>query len=431
MSARRRKTGVGRRLLELLKDLLIAALVVVVAVLTILALPRQLLLQMPGLTGALRPVAGVLGFEEAELAYTAPPAEHPLSSAAQPIAVTLRNTAGRRSAQYDFDALDMLNGQLGMFLAQALDSASELQRTEQTEVLDALSRMSVAFCYPDRISPQTAAAWLSVRAPQAQDAQWYILAQEGEAVRLYLVGDGCFTAQTSLPAGMLAAQLESYTTDSSFFAFEDRTGRYETLDALSLITEPSVYKGSFLNPCDARFIASLAGRLGFNPYGDARYVDNSGATHFTETACALSVSAQGVAELNVLSEDPRFAAESAEQTDRIEAARALLAELSGDALGEARLYLRSYREDGGDAVCTFACYLAGVEISEPDGPAEVCFRGAQITSARVRVRTYSVSAVQQELLRSAQAAAITAPGSALRLLYIESSDGQLLVNWKK
>ncbi len=432
MSRRRTGLSFGRRLLELAKDLLIAVLLLVILILAVLALPRQLTTQTPWLAGLLRPVAGLLGFDEAELAYTAPPVQSAVTSAAQPIAVTLRNTAGRHSAQYDFDALDELSGQLGGLLAQALDSAGTPQSAPQAELLDALGRTSIAFCYPGAILPQTTAAWLSVRAPAAEAAQWYVLAQDGDGVRLYLAGERCFSAATGIQAGAFAAQLEPFLPDGSFFAFEDRTGSYDALDALSLISAPPrVQAGAVSNPCDVRFVAAMAGRLGFNPYGDARYVDNAGTTHFTETTCTLSVSAQGTAELTVLAADARFAAGSERESDRIEAARALLMDLSGGAFGDARLYLRSFRETEGGAVCTFSYYLGGIELSEADAPAEVIFSGTQIVSARIRVRTCTRTTDAPELLRPAQAAAIISGGSTLQLIYVETADGQLRVNWKK
>ena len=37
-------------------------------------------------------------------------------------------------------------------------------------------------------------------APEGAAAQWYLLALDGETVRLYLLGDGCYRAQTALLA---------------------------------------------------------------------------------------------------------------------------------------------------------------------------------------------------------------------------------------
>ena len=80
--------------------------------------------------------------------------------------------------------------------------------------------------------------------------------------------------------------------DGSFFAFEDSSGAYKQAAALSLITpQTALVDAIAANPCEARFVASLASSLGFNHYGDAKYIDPAGTTSFTETTrppCALS-----------------------------------------------------------------------------------------------------------------------------------------------
>ena len=104
--ANRKTRGPGRRLLEIGKDLLIAALVLVNLTLAIMCLPSKTLTQTKWLAGALRPFAGLFGLNEAELTYTAPATGSTIVGAAQPLIITLSTEAGRQSAQYDFAALD-------------------------------------------------------------------------------------------------------------------------------------------------------------------------------------------------------------------------------------------------------------------------------------------------------------------------------------
>ena len=106
--ANRKTRGPGRRLLEIGKDLLIAALVLVNLTLAIMCLPSKTLTQTKWLAGALRPFAGLFGLNEAELTYTAPATGSTIVGAAQPLIITLSTEAGRQSAQYDFAALDEL-----------------------------------------------------------------------------------------------------------------------------------------------------------------------------------------------------------------------------------------------------------------------------------------------------------------------------------
>ena len=272
--------GTGRRLLEIGKDVLIVFLVLVNVTLAIMCLPTKTLTQTKWLAGALRPFAGLFGLNEAELTYTAPATGSAFIGAAQPIAVTLSTEAGRQSAQYDFTALDTLYGQYGGLLAQALESAEAPLACPEAEFYNALRAPGAAFCFPGNISPAVLGAWLNVRAPEGADAQWYLLALEGETARLYLLGDGCYRAQTALSAETLAAELSAAVPDGSFFAFESDGAPYRALDPLSLISASSaaVCTGLGTNPCDARFISALATRIGINPYGDARFVGSDGIT---------------------------------------------------------------------------------------------------------------------------------------------------------
>ncbi len=423
-------SGAGRRLLEIGKDILIVLLVLVNVTLAIMCLPTKTLTQTKWLAGALRPFAGLFGLNEAELTYTAPATGSAFIGAAQPVAVTLSTEAGRQTAQYDFAALDTLYGQYGSLLAQALESADAPQACAESEFYKALRGPGAAFCFPGSISPSVLGAWLNVRAPEGEAAQWYLLALEGETAQLYLLGDGCYRAQTALSAETLAAELAA-VPDGSFFAFESDDAPYRALDPLSLISASSaaVCTGLGTNPCDARFISALATRIGINPYGDARFVGSDGTTSFTETGLRLRVSAQGKIELQILQPDDRFQSASADARDRIEAARSLLSSLTGGSYGEARVYLQSYSEDGQSAVCTFGYYLSGIEIA-PRGGVEIRFDGTQITNASVLYRSYTASSTSAPLLPAAQAAACLPKGGTLRLLYAEGTGGELAAGWE-
>ena len=420
------------RLLEIGKDLLIVLLVLVNLVLAIMCLPRKTLTETKWLAGALRPFAGLFGLNEAELTYTLPSSGNTITGAAQPILISLQNTAGRMSAQYDFAALDTLYGQYGGLLAQALESGAELQASSRAAFNRALLGQSAVFCYPGAILPEVVGAWLNVRAPSGAAAQWYLLAAEPDGIALYLLGEDCQVMHTGLPADALTQQLQTVIPDGSFFAFEAEDGAYAALDALSLIsaTSAAVNDAAGSNPCDARFISTLATKIGINPYGDARFVDNDGMTSFTETGLSLRVSAQGNILLQIQQEDARFQSASSSASDRIEAARSLLSELTGGQYGEARVYLQSYTEQDGEAVCTFGYYLSGIAVQAQEGGIEIRFSGRQITRASVLCRSYSLQTQTAALLPAAQAAACLPKGGTLRLLYAEDTAGQLHAGWQ-
>lgn len=88
------------------------------------------------------------------------------------------------------------------------------RRAPESAFYAALRKPGAAFCFPGQISPAVLGAWLNVRAPEGADAQWYVLALDGETVQLYLLGDGCYRAQTG-----------AFRRDACGRAFRRRPGR--------------------------------------------------------------------------------------------------------------------------------------------------------------------------------------------------------------
>lgn len=420
----------AKKLLEIFKDILIAVLALAIVVLTLLALPARTITSTPWLAAILRPVAPLFGLSQSELTYTGDVVADEIHGAAQPIAITARNTAGRMTAEYDFAALDTAFEQLGGYLAQALDSAQNGQAVSQRELLAAFSAQSAAFCYPAALSPALAAAWLNADAPELPDAQWFLLAIEGDSVALYLAGTERYRCETAVSAAALSSALDAYQPDGSFFAFEDDSGAYRNAASLSLVPAQTTLTDAVASdPCEARFVLSLASSLGFNPYGDAKYVDPAGTTSFTETTHSLSVTAGGRVSLQVTEPLERFRSAADSRESRVEAARELLTTIAGGSLGEARLYLTDVAEQDGQTVCTFAYFLNGIYVSAVE-PARVTFDGTQITGASIVLRTLQPTAQTAALLPPAQAAAILPQGKQLTPHYIERGEGDLTVAWK-
>ena len=417
----------GKKILEIFKDILIAALALAIVVLTLLALPAKTITSTPWLAAILRPVAPLFGLSQSELTYTGEVIADELHGAAQPIAISIRNDAGRMSAQYDFVSLDSAFEQFGGLLAQALDGAQSGSLVTDRTLQLALGGKSIAFCYPAELPPSAVAAWLNASAPELPAAQWFVLAVEDGAVALYLSGAEVYRCQTTLSAAALESAISDLQPDGSFFAFEDQN--YSRAAALSLVTPGAVLPDALAsNPCEARFISSLASALGFNPYGDAKYVDPAGSTSFTETTHALSVTAAGRVSLQVFEPMERFQSASDSTESRIEAARELLADISGSSLGEARLYLTAVSTDGAQTVCTFAYFLNGVRVSSIE-PAAVTFEGTRITAASILLRMVQPTAEHASLLPAAQAAAILRYGQPLALRYVEHGEDSLTAAW--
>ena len=263
-------------------------------------------------------------------------------------------------------------------------------------------------------------------------AQWLILANEDAAVNLYLVGDELFVCQTQLDGDALEQLLQSCTPDGSFFAFEDAQARFSSVEPLSLLPgqTPQIHAAEAANPCDARFSDALAATLGFNPYGDARYTDDAGNTTYTETGYALSISASGELLLRADVQSTRFQAASGEQAELVECARSLLSAMTAGVNSDARLYLTDLEQNGSESVCTFDYFLSGIPVLPAGGyGAEVRFSGTSIVQVRLVLRAYTLTTQTLSVLPPAQAAAILPEGSALRLVYSDTSAG-ITAGWQ-
>ena len=118
-----------RKWLERAKSLLIAVLALTVLALTVLALPAKTVTDTPWLAALVRPFASVMGLTQGELTATPMADAASVTGAAQPVAVSVRNPAGRTSFQFDTAALDTAFEQFGAALGQALEGAQEPQRT--------------------------------------------------------------------------------------------------------------------------------------------------------------------------------------------------------------------------------------------------------------------------------------------------------------
>ena len=415
-----------KKWLELGKDVLLVLLALTLAVLTILALPAKTVTDTPWLAALVRPFASVMGLSQGELLDTPMADTGSVTGAAQPIAVCVRNPAGRTSFQYDFSALDAAFEQFGAALGQALETAEDPVRTTALRVQAALGKTSVAFCYPGQIPSGFAASWLHVESDLTESAKWFILASEDAGVTLYLVGDELFSCRTQIPAEELEQLLQSCTPDGSFFAFESSAGYFSEVQPLSLLpgTTPAIHEVQTANPCDARFSDTLASTLGFNPYGDARYTDDAGNTTYTETGYALSVEVSGRLELRSDGAASRFQAQSTDPAELVERARGLLSTMSAGALADARLYLTEFRQDGADAVCTFDYCLGGIPLVLSGGhAAQVRFSGTSVTQASLLLKTYTLTTQTLSVLPPAQAAAILPAGSEMRLIYSDAGSG--------
>lgn len=414
-----------RRVLELGKDVVLVLLVLSLILLALLSLPTESVRSSPVLSAILQPLAPLLGMEQAELAYME--VSEPVMDAAQPLAVSLRNSAGRYTAIWDFAALDVAFETLGGALGEALDTAGEPETVTEAQVRAALSRPSVYFDYGLELPAALVASWLDA-APGVTLPEMHacVLAVEQGAVALYLVGETVQRAETALSADTLENLLETFRPDGSAFAFEQDS----TLSPASLVpgSNPAIPDAQVTSPCDSRYNETLATALGFNPYGDTTYTDAAGTTFYSEAGCALQISAAGQILLTSTAAD-RFQAAGSDPEDLVEEARRLVALAAGDSAGEARLYLSALTETESETVCTFSYYLSGIPVvvgSEP--AAQVTFTGRSVSRMEVTALQFETTGGTLPVMPVAQAAAVLPKGSSLRLEY-KLQGGKVEAGW--
>lgn len=93
---------------ERAKNVLIALLAVILLALTVLALPVKTVTDTPWLAALVRPFASLMGISQGDLTDTPMADAGSVTGAAQPVAISVRNPAGRTSFQYSFSTLDTL-----------------------------------------------------------------------------------------------------------------------------------------------------------------------------------------------------------------------------------------------------------------------------------------------------------------------------------
>ena len=100
--------------------------------------------------------------------------------------------------------------------------------------------------------------------------------------------------------------------------------------------------------------------------------------------------------------------------------------------GEARLYLLSFRQEGGETVLTFGYHLEGVPIRFADtaAAAEVTLSGRAVSSLTMRPRQYTSGGSASLLpLRQAEAIAERTAGAELSVGYADTGTYPLSAVW--
>lgn len=410
----------AERILDRLKNALIVLLLLCIAVLSLMAMP-------PGVVQSLHlppTVMRLLGVPAG--AEVLPSRGTQTSAAAQPMRISVRNEAGRSTAQRSFAALDRLRDRLSPLLTEAMQTAVSPRNAEKTDFYDALSQEGVLFDYGAQLPVSAVRDWLGAENPAlGGTARRFLLTEESGAVCLYLLGDACVRWETELSSAELSEALADYAPDGSAFFAEDAP-RSDVSDPLTLregaVTLPNAV-AEF--PEDESFAESVATILNFNPYGSGVYTDADGNRIFTENNRSCSVSSDGTVLFT--DSEEAVAASAVSASANIESVRAIAASIHALVPNDARLYLCAWEEDGDLTHCRFRYVLDGVPIA-PDA-VTATLRGSRLTEFRFTVRTCYTGAGHISPLPLPQALAIADAGKSLTAAYHDSGRGTLTCGW--
>lgn len=409
------------------KTALIVVLICSLVLLFAASIPTDAIRSTPWLSTVLRPFAPMLGLPSAELAYVED--AQSVQSAAQPMSISVRNSTGRYTAQWNFTALDDAYEFLGSFLGRALDTAEAFTEVRPFQLTAALSQPGMCFDYGFLLPASLAASWLdSEPAQDMPDSTCYILALEKGQVWLYLQGESAYRALTQVDYAELLDLLEQFTPDGSQFAFE--AGSH--LRDLSILPEtvPGIRAAVTASLITSRYTEALANSLGFNPYDDSRYTDSAGTTRFSETGGSLTITAAGDVEMTLTTE--RITATGSSLESLVEKARSLLTLGMDSSNADVRLYLSQITQDGDKTVCSFDYILGGIPVRwSGEAGAQVIFTGRAVTQLRMKAVRFVYTDTVQRLLPPVQAAAILPRNGALRLQYHAAEQGEVLAGWAK
>ena len=415
-----------RSLLEMGKTALIVILLISLVLLFAASIPSDVVRNTPWLSTVLKPIGPLLGLPAAELAYVAE--AQSVQTAAQPLTISIRNQAGRYTAQWDFTALDTAYETLGGLLGQALDTAEAFTEARQFQLTQALSKPSICFDYGFELPATLAASWLDADCPADETAgSMFVLARESDQIWLYVSGSTCRRAVTQVNPAEFTALLDQFSPDGSQFAFEANSH----LEPLSILpgSVPQLMGAQTESLHSNRYVDALANNLGFNPYDAGRYTDSTGTTHFSESGGSLKISTNG--QLDFTASTARITASGTSPETLVETARSLLAMAVDPVALSARLYLSGFTQEGEETTCTFDYVLRGVPVRWADGPAAtVVFSGQTVTKLHVNAVNFSFTDQVQHLLPPVQTAAILPKDGRLQLQYhVSGSDAA--AGWNK
>ena len=318
-------------------------------------------------------------------------------------------------------------------LREVLGSARNRTGSSQAAFLDALDKASV---YCDFLSPLPAsylAELMGIRVDSALSVRALTAAEEAGQVVLFLWdgGGNYYRCDTAAQVSALTEVQDHFELGVSSFAFEEAGG--SRLAPLSLFPDPLPELPQLTAAETSIPAETLLAALSFNPHTNSRYQDAGGAEVIVEGDRVIRIAASGAFSYTSGGEAALTVSAAGDiptVPEAVVGVQSLLDSLLPE--GEARLYLLSFRQEGGETVLTFGYHLEGVPIRFADtaAAAEVTLSGRAVSSLTMRPRQYTSGGSASLLpLRQAEAIAERTAGAELSVGYADTGTYPLSAVW--
>lgn len=411
--------SLDRRQIDRVENILIA----------LLALSALLLV---GKTGMFQTVTGQTG-QNAPASFSG--AQGNTLSRGNPVGLMVQNQYGRYGLCYDQAAADSLYEKgLGNLLNQALAAMGDPQPVTQESWMQAVTQQETwvfyDFLYDVSFSHQD-------NRGEGKGRRFFLTGHNDRAETLYYQngesGD-FYTAQIREGEVPLPAILSTLAPNEAHFAFEDQDLAEVFPPAMLVLPKaPScpVYTAS--NPLadlDEGATRAYLEKLGFNLRATTVYesVDGSVIREGTDT---LRIQEDGTLIYHgAESGEARWQALSQREKDQQIKAQEVLDLLTGDLMGQGKLFCQSITTlADGETELIFCCLLSGaqVELWEEGWTARVVFQGEVLTAFELHLRRYEQTQDTCAILPHRQAAAVAETmgqsGKELQLCYTDDGAG--------
>lgn len=355
-----------------------------------------------------------------------------------PARLAVTGTAGRCGIQYDEGRLEEQFPPLGALLGDALASAGQPQAMDEQEWQRRLAGRNVYFDFQGDMPLAALERWLQGAGDQPLEGsarRVMLCAGEGDQVLLCWQdadSGAFFSCATALTQSLnLDPAVEGIASNGAYFAFEN-PALADRLAPYTLITEGE-QSGTRYDagiPLAGEAQEAVLSALSFNSQNHAPV---SGGEVYLDGGDRLVVEANGTITYRA-AQGEKYPA-GAGPAGGVEAARALAEATLGTLCGEARLYLMSARETGGELRVQFGYLLGGgaVHLGSEGWAAEFAVRDGYIIRFTLRFRSYASNGERTLLLPIDKAAAmlpdLTDQRRELVIQYLDGGGAELAPDW--